>query len=144
MIKIIIRRSDQNRLRLEGEAKAGSSGLLNWPCSERGWNKRGSGYHMWGEALPSETRRPQVSNITSWYKVLWARSRCLHSSPVKVMATSSNDINACKVKQRWWGDCIAIKLEPTAWLVTETQRDPRPESLSISWEPSSVMSSRRR
>jgi len=43
---------------------------------------------MRGEPLPSETRSPQVSSITSWYRTLWSRSSCPHSSWVKVTATS--------------------------------------------------------
>lgn len=85
-------------LRLQGDKKAGSWGLLKQPCLGREGGMKAAVGTRWerDEALPRETRRPQVSSITSWYKVLWARSRCLHSSPVKVMATSSNDTNAWK------------------------------------------------
>lgn len=83
--------------------------LLNRPCLYREkveWKPGGTTQES-VESLPSETRSPQVSSITSRYKVLWARSRCLHSSPVKVTATSLNDTNAWNIKQRWW---VAVHL----------------------------------
>lgn len=90
------RRLHQNMLRLWGEGRGSSWGLLNQPFLEREDGMKEDMGTTWerDEALPSETRSPQISSITSWCKVFWSRSRCLHSSLVKVTATSSNDTNA--------------------------------------------------
>lgn len=94
-------------LRLWGDRKVGPRGLLNQPCLERKDGMKALGTTLENDkSLPSETRSPQVSSITSRYKVLWARSRCLHSSPVKVTATSLNDTNAWNIKQR--SGCLYI------------------------------------
>ena len=59
-------------------------------CSSR-WVSSG-----WGTGCPSETRSPQVSSITSQYRVLWSRSSCPHSSRVKVTATSLKVTDTCR------------------------------------------------
>ena len=61
----------------------------------------GRGPHSRAGALPRDTRRPQFSSITSWYRVLWAGSRCPHSSWVKVTATSSKVTDSWNVKYRY-------------------------------------------
>ena len=60
----------------------------------------GRGPHSRAGALPRDTRRPQFSSITSRYRVLWAGSRCPHSSWVKVTATSSKVTDSWNVKCR--------------------------------------------
>ena len=65
----------------------------------RVWDEGGGqGPHSRAGALPRDTRRPRFSSITSRYRVLWAGSRCPHSSWVKVTATSSKVTDTCQAE----------------------------------------------
>ena len=77
-----------------------------------------------GEHLPSETRSPQVSSITSQYRVLWSRSSCPHSSRVKVTATSLKVTDTWRVRRRWWDWPWAPGIKPVTQVLAEVQRDP--------------------
>lgn len=50
-----------------------------------------------GTALPTDTRCPKVSNITSWYSVLCIGSSSPHSSLLKSTATSRKVTGSCNI-----------------------------------------------